>query len=76
MLIVAQCSAILRQANWAAGDAPVMHDNRVFSPKGEATENGHSIAYWQAKGVDLRTTAGKIPSDEAVLAMAREVLGM
>jgi len=64
-------------ASWAAGGArPVMHDNKVFAPGARATENGRSIASWQAEGHDLRTTVDEIPSDDVVLAMAREVLGM
>ena len=63
-------------ATWAQGDKPIMHDNRVFSPEGKATENGHPIAFWQKEDHDLRTTAAKIPADNMVLAMAREVLGM
>ena len=34
---------------------PVMHDNRVFTADGKATEAGKSIAQWQAQGHDLGT---------------------
>jgi hypothetical protein len=32
-----------------------MHDNRVFTADGKATEAGKSIAQWQAQGHDLGT---------------------
>ena len=53
-----------------------MHDNRVYTLDGKATESGKSISSWQAQGHDLGTTVGVIPSDDAIIAMARGVLQM
>lgn len=55
---------------------PVMHDNRVYTPDGTASESGKSIAAWQAEGHDLGTTVGKTPSDAELIAMAKELLNM
>jgi len=53
---------------------PVMHDNRVYTQDGTATESGKSIASWQASGHDLGTTVAKIPDDDVIMELAREVL--
>jgi hypothetical protein len=55
---------------------PVMHDNMVYTLDGQATEAGKAIADWQKQGHDLGTTVAKIPSDEAVVAMGKNVLQM
>ena len=55
---------------------PVMHDNRIFTPDGTAKEAGKTIKQWQAMGHDLGTTVEKLPSDEVVIQMARDVLKM
>jgi hypothetical protein len=59
---------------------PVMHDNRVFTSTGNVSEGsyhgGMTLAQWQAQGHDLGTTAGTLPTDAAVLAMGRAVLGV
>lgn len=55
---------------------PIMHDNRVYTLDGKATEAGKSIEEWQAQGHDLGTTVGVIPSDDQVLAIARGLLGL
>ena len=55
---------------------PVMHDNRVYTLDGSASESGKSIAYWQQQGVDLRTTVNMMPDDETIISMARDILGM
>eukprot|EP00656_Telonema_subtile_P055484 TRINITY_DN8602_c0_g1_i3.p1 TRINITY_DN8602_c0_g1~~TRINITY_DN8602_c0_g1_i3.p1 ORF type:complete len:296 (-),score=85.39 TRINITY_DN8602_c0_g1_i3:241-1128(-) len=55
---------------------PVMHDNRVYTKDGKASESLLPISSWQAKGHDLGTTVGTIPSDDAIVAMAKEVLLM
>jgi hypothetical protein len=53
-----------------------MHDNRVYTLDGKATESGKSIAAWQAQGHDLGTTVGTIPPDDAILTLARSLLQM
>ena len=53
-----------------------MHDNRVYTPDGKASESGKSIAEWQAQGHDLGTTVGTMPSDDEILAVARSLLQM
>ena len=59
------------------GDAwPEMHDNRVYTLDGNASESGGSIASWQAQGVDVGTTIARMPSDDAIIAMGRAVLQM
>ena len=54
---------------------PIMHDNRVFTPSGSASEreggDERSVAAWQAMGHDLGTTVAKLPSDAEVIRMAR-----
>merc|ERR1711977_709204 len=55
---------------------PIMHDNQVYTLDGKATESGKSIASWQAQGHDLGTVVGKIPSDDAIIQMGRDVLQM
>eukprot|EP00040_Diaphanoeca_grandis_P029129 m.169705 g.169705 ORF g.169705 m.169705 type:complete len:918 (-) comp31584_c0_seq1:57-2810(-) len=55
---------------------PVMHDNKVLTLDGMATESGKSIAAWQNEGHDLGTTVGKLPSDDALITMARALLNM
>ena len=59
------------------GDAwPEMHDNRVYTLDGNASESGGSIASWQAQGVDVGTTIARMPPDDAIIAMGRAVLQM
>ena len=55
---------------------PVMHDNRVYTPDGTASESGKSIAAWQAQGHDLGTTVQTTPTDAELIAMAKELLQM
>ena len=55
---------------------PVMHDNKVLTLDGLATESGKSISAWQAQGHDLATTVGKLPADAELIAMAKGVLQM
>ena len=55
---------------------PIMHDNRVLTIDGKATESGKSIPEWQAQGHDLGTEVGKLPSDDELIAMGRSVLLM
>jgi hypothetical protein len=53
-----------------------MHDNRVFTRDGKATEAGKTVAQWQALGHDQGTVVAAMPSDDALVEMARELLGM
>ena len=60
---------------------PIMHDNQVFTTTGEATEvgSGHQqlkVNQWQEHGHDLGTTVGKVPSNQDIVEMARDALGM
>jgi hypothetical protein len=55
---------------------PVMHDNRVYTADGKATESGKPISAWNALGHDLGTTVGKIPSDVELIAIAKGILMM
>ena len=55
---------------------PVMHDNRVYTADGKATEAGKTIEAWQALGHDVGTTVARLPSDDKLVAMARELLAM
>ena len=54
----------------------VVYGNRIFTPKGNVTECGMSLAAWQAKGNDKGTTAGKWPDDDDLIAAAKKALGM
>merc|ERR1712137_985785 len=57
------------------GDAyPIMHDNRVYTLDGKATESAKEISWWQAQGVDVGTTVAKIPADEDIMKLARDIL--
>ena len=53
----------------------VLGNNTVFSPTGNITECGASLAAWQAAGNDAGTTAAayseSLPSDLIALARAR-----
>jgi hypothetical protein len=53
---------------------PIMHDNRVYTPDGKATEAGKTIAAWQSLGHDLGTTVAKTPDDATIIQMARKLL--
>jgi hypothetical protein len=60
---------------------PVMHDNKVYTSTGAATEKGSAgggmdVKDWQKQGHDLGTTVGPLPSNDAIMKMAAEVLGM
>ena len=53
-----------------------MFNNSVYTPTGAVTECGMSLAAWQALGNDVGTTASTFPSDDTLLALARNVLGL
>lgn len=55
---------------------PVMHDNRIYTLDGKASESGKPIEYWQSQGHDLRTTVEAISPDVKIIQMAKSVLGM
>ena len=55
---------------------PEMHGNRVYTLDGRVTENGRSLAYWQAHGHDPGTVVQHMPSEEELLRWARQLLGM
>eukprot|EP00005_Dracoamoeba_jomungandri_P000463 CAMPEP_0174252392 /NCGR_PEP_ID=MMETSP0439-20130205/1880_1 /TAXON_ID=0 /ORGANISM="Stereomyxa ramosa, Strain Chinc5" /LENGTH=754 /DNA_ID=CAMNT_0015332915 /DNA_START=107 /DNA_END=2368 /DNA_ORIENTATION=+ len=52
----------------------IVHDNKIFSPKAEITECGSSLADWQAKGNDPRTTSSTWPSDDQMLKWIKNLL--
>jgi len=63
--------------NGVGGPAlPVMHDNRVFTQSGKASESGKPVEEWQKQGHDLGTVVATLPSDDDIVAMGRAVLGM
>mmetsp|Transcript_55434 Transcript_55434/g.172019 ORF Transcript_55434/g.172019 Transcript_55434/m.172019 type:complete len:820 (-) Transcript_55434:96-2555(-) len=51
-------------------------DNEYFTPTGEITECGRSLVDVQAIGMDRGSTVKKIPSDDAIIGWARELLFM
>ena len=62
------------------GDIPgfaaktVVHDNHIYTPNGNVTECGMSLAEWQAKGNDPGTTASKWPEDSELIEMIQQLL--
>ena len=71
-----------KDGNYGSGQACsgdgklIVHDNKIYTPKGKVTECGTDLAKWQAKGNDPRTTAGKWPSDSDLLNMIRKQLDL
>jgi len=60
-----------------SGDAiTVVHDNSIYTPHGNVTECGYPLAEWQAKGNDPGTTAAPYPSDDVLLSLSKELLGL
>jgi hypothetical protein len=55
---------------------PIMHDNQVFTESGDLKICGTSFADWQKLGHDAGTAVSKFPSDDAIIAQGRKVLGM
>lgn len=55
---------------------PVLGNNQYFTPTGAATECKMPLEQWQAKGHDKGSTVAKTPSDDAIISMAKTVLGM
>ena len=53
----------------------VVHDNIIFTPAGNVTECGMSLADWQAKGNDQDTMAGKGIPDETLVDAMKDLLG-
>jgi hypothetical protein len=57
----------------------VMHGNEYFTPDGAITECGVDLSDWQhqnSSGNDKGSTVAGLPSDETIMAWAREVLEM
>ena len=52
----------------------VVHDNHIYTPNGNVTECGMSLAEWQAKGNDPGTTANKWPDDDELVKMIQKLL--
>ena len=54
----------------------VLGGNTIFSPTGNITECGMSVAAWQAAGHDQGTVVmGRLPTDAELLAAGRRALG-
>ena len=53
----------------------VLHDNKIYTPNGKVTECNMSLAEWQAKENDLRTTASKLPEYKDLVMMIKEMWG-
>lgn len=56
--------------------ATIVGGNTIWSPTGNITECGTSLAAWQAKGNDPGTVGKSYPTDLTVLALARQTLNM
>ena len=54
----------------------VIANNTVWTPTGNVTECGSSLAAWQAQGGDPGTTAAPYPSTATILDYAQLVLGV
>ena len=54
----------------------VLHDNHIYTPTGNVTECGMSLAEWQAKGNDPGTTASTFPADDDLDKMIRQLLSV
>jgi hypothetical protein len=54
----------------------VLHDNKYFTNDGTVTECKMDLAAWQAKGNDKGSSVAKLPTDDAVVAMASALLGI
>lgn len=50
--------------------------SRLRRPTGKLQECGMTLQQWQAKGGDVGTTGSPFPTDDVVLSIAREILGM
>ena len=73
------CDSVSANPNYAnfqvPTDAlPIMHDNRVYTLDGRATENGKDVSEWQAQGHDLGTVVAPMLADEVIVQMARDLL--
>ena len=60
----------------ASGPGWQVHDNQVFSANGSLQVCGSSFKAYQAQGHDEGSTLAKWPSDDALVAMGKKVLGM
>ena len=73
---------ISRDGNYGSGQMctggakTIVGGNTIWSPKGNITECGTSLAAWQAKGNDVGTKAMAYPPDETVLSVVRRTLRM
>jgi len=54
----------------------IVYGNTVWSPTGNITECGTSLAEWQSKGNDPGSTSAPYPDDATVLAVVRKTLQM
>ena len=54
----------------------IMANNTIYSPTGNVSECGMTLAQWQAQGNDLGTTGSPFPDDSVVLGVARKILGL
>ena len=68
--------ALAQVCNDIPGVVPktVVHDNHIYTPNGNVTECGMSLAEWQAKGNDPGTTASTWPDDDKLVMMVQRLL--
>lgn len=56
--------------------ANYVYGNTIWSPAGNITECGMSLAAWQKQGGDPGTVAAPYPSDDVILNLARQILNV
>merc|ERR1712232_1523237 len=54
----------------------VLHDNEYYTSNGTVFECGMPLAEWQAAGNDVGSVAKTLPSDDVIIGLAREKLGV
>ena len=55
---------------------PIMGNNSVFTPNAKTSINGNDLADFQAGGHDLGTTVDVTPSDDQIIAWAKDMLDL
>ena len=54
----------------------IVHDNKVYTPTGKATECRMCLSDWQAKGNDPGTTAAVWPSDNVLVSATKKLFNL
>ena len=52
----------------------ILSNNQYYTPTGEVTECGVSLAEWQAKGEDPGSTVADVPDDMTIIRWAKDLL--